>query len=866
MSHEARALEASEGLPAAMVARRRLPLVVLLGVGAVVMAIFGLLVWAGKLPPLNRSDTAIALLLIASFLALVAYGVFSGQVRFRGLDEMAVLTEGWDALPAATVVVRRDGSPIAANAAYLELVRRLGRRRLAGVEHLFAGNPEVAARIYRMQQRLARDGHAEEELHFPAGQSPFSDRPGEGKWLRVSVRLFDCEGDACELWQIEDITSERVNQEKIMRRLRETVVALDELPAGLVVATGDGAVVHLNATLAGWLGVDTARYQPGDLDLADVLPKELLDRLAALKGAPGGSVEAEHLTHVRDAGGIVRPVRVLYQAQYAANGQLALTRTLMLPMRAEQSQLVEQLERFITMAPVGVALVDEEKRIRFMNARLAASAKDLAKLGDVATALVSPQDVRKLDAAIDSVLKARREQVQIEVSLGEEMHTRARVTVTPGPAGGVALFVLDTTLKQSLMEQIEHGQIMQQIGLMASQLAHDLNNLLTPIMGSADILLQRMRVTDPNYELVHNIKSRSWDAARILEQLLAFSRRQTMQPEVLALNDWLMREVKLLRSMMKNRNVRLEADYGSGLWPIKVDPRKLGRVVVNLVRNAEDVMPDGGTITIRTRNVPEREITGKLAEVMAVGDYVLIEVEDTGEGIPPEVMDKIFEPFFTTKPTGKGTGLGLSTVYGFVKQSGGYVFCDSTPGQGTTFRIYLPRHVETEEERRQRQAEAEARQKKAQQDLTGSGVVLVVDDEDTVRDFAVHALKMRGYTVIEAASGEIALDIMEERLASGSGVDLIISDVVMPGMDGPTMVNRLREMGVKTPVVFMSGHAEDAFAKSLDEDMTFVFLSKPFDLRTIAEAVKDALSGGGRRRGAGAGGGERGATKHSNGA
>ncbi len=849
MSVDSGALQGRTDTTSQTVTRRRLPLAVLLSVGALVLGIFGLMILFGYLPPPNRTDATALLILMALVLALVAYGVFSGQVRFSGLDEMAVLAESWDALPTAMVVVRRDGSPITANAAYLDLLRKMGRRRLAGVERLFAGDPEVAARIYRLQQRLVQEGQAEDELHFPSGRSPFPGKEGMGEWLRVRVGLFDCEGDACELWQIEDITRERAQQEEALRRLRETVVALDELPAGLVVASGDGAVVHLNATLAGWLGIDALGYKPGDLDLDDVLPEELLKRLSALKGAPGSTVEAEHLAHIRDASGIVRPVRVLFQAQYASNGQLELTRTLILPMRAEYSQLVEQLERFIAAAPVGVALVDEERRIRFMNARLASAARELAGIGDDAAALVSPQDRRKLEAALDTVLRSRREQVQIDVSMGPEMHTRAQITVAPGPAGGAVLFVLDTTLKQTLMEQIEHGQIMQQIGIMASQLAHDFNNLLTPIMGSADILLQRMRVTDPNYELVHNIKSRSWDAARIVEQLLAFSRRQTMQPEVLAVNDWLMREVKLLRSMMKNRNVRLEADYGTGLWPVKVDPRKLGRVVVNLVRNAEDVMPDGGTITIRTRNVPEGEITGKLAEVMAVGDYVLIEVEDTGEGIPPEIMDKIFEPFFTTKPMGKGTGLGLATVYGIVKQSGGYIFCDSTPGRGTTFRIYLPRHVETEEERRKRRAEAEARKKRARQDLTGSGVVLVVDDEDSVRDFAVHALKMRGYTVIEAPSGELALDLMEERLAAGGKVDLIVSDVVMPGIDGPTMVKKLREMGVETPVVFMSGHAEDAFAKSLDEDMTFVFLSKPFDLRTIAEAVKEALAGGGGQRG-----------------
>ena len=845
MSTRARLASIPSRLRALPPYRRVVALIMMLAglalLGLVASSLFGIV------PGPATMENLLLLSLAAFMLILLALGLATGQLRFQGSKEEAVIAAGWNALPAATLVSRRDGRPLLANAAWYALLARAGRHRLRPVEYLFAGSPELAARIYRLQQRLKNESEVSEELRITPGEllHPGGDAPA---WLRVSARIIECDGQPCELWQVEDVTSQRAAQEEAMTRLRRTITMIDELPAGIVVADGAGQVKHVNATLSRWLGLEQAQL-PGTLELADILPEDLTARLETLQGAPGTRLVSEHETVLRLADGGSRRMRVLYQAQFDMDGRRTTNHTLLVPVDEARGELLEQVERLIAAAPVGIALVDDEGRLKFLNAALAQAAAGRLGISDHVSRLVAPGDVRKLTSALDSVLSGQRPKAQLEVYLFEPDSTRAQITILPGPVGGAVLYVLDTTLRQTLMEQIEHGQIMQQIGMMASQLAHDFNNLLTPIMGSADLLLQRMRVTDPNYELVHNIKSRSWDAARIVEQLLAFSRRQTLQPEVIAVNDWLMREARLLRSMLKNRNVELKTEFGPDLWPVKVDPRKLGRVIVNLVRNAEDVMPDGGTITIRTRNVPERQIQGRLAEVMAVGDYVLIEVEDTGEGIPEEIREKIFEPFFTTKPMGKGTGLGLSTVYGIVKQSGGYVFCDSEVGVGTTFRIYLPRYVESEEERRQRLAEEEERRRRQQQDLTGSGVILLAEDEDPVREFAVHALKMRGYTVLAAPSAELALDIMEERLAAGQNVDLIVSDVVMPGMDGPTMVRKLREMGVKAPVVFMSGHAEDNFAQNLDEDFTFVFLSKPFDLRTIAEAVKEALSGGGKRRG-----------------
>jgi two-component system cell cycle sensor histidine kinase/response regulator CckA len=266
---------------------------------------------------------------------------------------------------------------------------------------------------------------------------------------------------------------------------------------------------------------------------------------------------------------------------------------------------------------------------------------------------------------------------------------------------------------------------------------------------------------------------------------------------------------------------------------VKADITQFEQVIINLVVNARDAMPEsGGRVQIRTRNVGRDDCAGFNEPHLPPADYVLVEVEDNGAGIPPDVIEKIFEPFFTTKEVGKGTGLGLSTVFGIVKQSGGFIFAESAVGQGTVFRIFLPRYVPEEKEEPQK-AEAP----KAAADYTGQGVVLLVEDEDAVRSIGARALKSRGFTVLEATTGLEALEVVEE---VGGKIDLIVSDVVMPEMDGPAMFAELRKRGVKSKVIFVSGYAEEAFAKNLPEG-DFGFLPKPFSIKQLIETVKSHL-------------------------
>ena len=341
-----------------------------------------------------------------------------------------------------------------------------------------------------------------------------------------------------------------------------------------------------------------------------------------------------------------------------------------------------------------------------------------------------------------------------------------------------------------------------------------------------------------------------------MRQLLAFSRRQTLRPQVLDLGE-VLTELNMLLRRLIGEKVELGVVHGRDLWPVKADISQLEQVIVNLAVNARDAMPDGGKLTVRTANVTAAECAKFALKGMPAADYVLVEVTDNGSGIPPEIIDKIFEPFFSTKDVGKGTGLGLSTVYGIVKQTGGFVYPDSVVGKGTAFRIFLPRYVPSAEEAAAALPQTEAPgigsdtilpvgatiAQRAAADMTGQGTILLVEDEEGLRALNARGLKSRGYKVIEAGNGVEALEALEK---NGGEVDLVVSDVVMPEMDGPTLLKELHKRNPGIKFVFVSGYAEEAFEKSLppqDGRKQFDFLPKPFTLKQLIEQVKKTMAG-----------------------
>jgi two-component system, cell cycle sensor histidine kinase and response regulator CckA len=411
------------------------------------------------------------------------------------------------------------------------------------------------------------------------------------------------------------------------------------------------------------------------------------------------------------------------------------------------------------------------------------------------------------------------------------------LVATRDSEGGLILHFIDTTDQKKIEAQFTQSQKMQAVGQLAGGVAHDFNNLLTAMIGFCDLLLQQHGPGDRSFPDIMQIKQNANRAANLVRQLLAFSRQQTLQPRVLNITDALADLSHLLRRLI-GENIALNVVHGRDLGLIKVDQGQLEQVIINLAVNARDAMSGGGTLTIKTDNVELKEPIRRGDELMPPGRYVVIEVGDTGCGIPKENLERIFEPFFSTKEVGAGTGLGLSTVYGIVKQTGGFVLVDSEVGKGATFAIYLPRH---EGEEGAGTTVARADEATMPKDLTGAGTVLLVEDEDPVRLFSSRALKNKGYTVIEADSAEQALEKLAE---SADKIDLVITDVVMPKMDGPSLIKEVRELYPERAlkVIFMSGYTEDNFRKRLGDDVDIHFLPKPFSLKQLAGKVKEVMA------------------------
>jgi two-component system cell cycle sensor histidine kinase/response regulator CckA len=401
---------------------------------------------------------------------------------------------------------------------------------------------------------------------------------------------------------------------------------------------------------------------------------------------------------------------------------------------------------------------------------------------------------------------------------------------------GVLAVLNDATAHKTLEAQLVQSQKMQGIGQLAGGIAHDFNNLLTAISGHCDLLLLAHGVDDPDYPDLVQIRQNSNRAASLVGQLLAFSRKQTLRPQQVDLPEVLSELTHLLNRLIGER-VQLVLRHAPSLGPIRADKRQLEQVLINLVVNARDAMPQGGTIEIATEAVTLLAEIRRDRAVVPAGNYAVVKVSDTGHGIPQDKLAKIFEPFFTTKRQGEGTGLGLSTAYGIVKQTGGFIFVDSEPGEGSTFLLYFPIHEPAADDLAADQP-ATAPEPRRMLSRQGEGVVLLVEDEAPVRAFASRALRLRGYTVLEAESAEAALRLLDDPALD---VDIFVTDVIMPGMDGPSWVREALKQRPNVKVVFVSGYAEDSFADTQERIANSVFLPKPFSLNDLAATVQGQL-------------------------
>ena len=502
--------------------------------------------------------------------------------------------------------------------------------------------------------------------------------------------------------------------------------------------------------------------------------------------------------------------------------------------KVDRGLALAHVEQLLSTLPLGLALVDRDGRFLFAN-------DAFARVLDVEPTKVPPYPgdlviSEDKGVVLDSIRRygsGPKTSGDIAIRLKERPDEVIALSIAGvrGLGGAAVLLGLkdnseEITLKRQLAQQTK----MESIGQLAGGVAHDFNNILTAIIGYCDLMLLRHQPGDGDYDDIQQIKNNSNRAASLTRQLLAFSRQQTLRPQILQLAN-VVADVSSLLKRLLGETVRLEVHHGRGVGAVRADPGQLEQVIINLGVNARDAMPKGGVVHISTLAVGQQEVAAMGSVFLPIGDYVKLSVEDSGVGISKENLSKIFEPFFTTKELGHGTGLGLSTVYGIVKQSGGFIFADSTVGQGTRFDIFLPVH--------RGEAPFVGTGKKEfykPKDLWGSGRVLIVEDEDMVRAVAERALVRQGYVVETASDGEQALELFAE----GKRYDLIVSDVVMPNMDGPTMARNLRETYGDIRLLFMSGYAEEQLRETISLD-NVSFLAKPFSVQQIAEAVHDAL-------------------------
>ncbi|WP_296987254.1 hybrid sensor histidine kinase/response regulator [Thalassospira sp. UBA1131] len=607
---------------------------------------------------------------------------------------------------------------------------------------------------------------------------------------------------------------------------------IERLPVGVCGLDEEGRILYLNRRLASWLGGEPEDFNNGSVELADLIVGDGVNGEVKFKVTGGEPIRC-FVTHSINAPGTgpVRSQAVIFPDPMPAH---------------EWEHALAETERrvrwFFDESPLSIVLADMSGTVTDANRSFIVTAGQNHDkvVGRSILELILPEDRDEVARYLSKAVMGMGKGGQIEARLAGSRGVAAqiylqRVAGRSGEAGALLLNFLDTTEQKNLEEQFAQSQKMQAVGQLAGGVAHDFNNLLTAMIGFCDLLLSRHGPGDPSFADIMQIKQNANRAANLVRQLLAFSRRQTLQPKIINITDALAEMSNLLRRLIGEK-IDLKVSHGRDIGLVKVDPGQLDQVIINLVVNARDAMAgEGGTLTVQTSTEIIDEPTATGTEVIPPGDYVGIKVTDTGIGIPKENLTRIFEPFFSTKERGEGTGLGLSTVYGIVKQTGGFIAVNSEEGKGTTFTIYLPRYEASEEELAETQAVIE---ETPSRDLTGTGAILLVEDEDAVRTFGARALRSKGYDVLEANNGDNALEVLNN---TDKVIDLVISDVVMPGIDGPTLIRMLREKKPELKVIFISGYAEDTYRDELDEENGVHFLPKPFSLKDLATKVKEVL-------------------------
>lgn len=758
-------------------------------------------------------------------------------------DEAASILSSDEVLGASFFALRqpslimRNGKPVYANRAYFDLADSLGVTSIddepPSADLLFSKKEKTAsAALFRLHHTNQLDDMSEETIRT---------LDVDGTYRVFSVRVSTLKSG--QLWQIEEILETGANSSPM----------IVEAPVGLFSIKPDGTVLEMNNVLRGWLGVDAVSTpenmsefieNPGVLLESEQTPGRTIrgdTRLITTKGVVSPTVMSGVWQQV-DSSDIIASVAVYGHSGVGMQRQsLKLAQEQMidpdLPVNTPRRRADDLRLHVHSEAPFGVVQLDSTD----LNAANVVNSNtgflSMVDMDDVAG--VSFASLFEPNQETEQFLSAglQIQDVQIDVWLQGKKKCPVNVYFSSPTDTGCMAYIVDISARKELEHQLIQSQKMQAIGQLAGGVAHDFNNLLTAIRLNTDDLLGRHPVGDPSYPELQKINQTVARAAGLVRKLLAFSRKQTMRAQTLDVTETLS-DLSVLLNQVMIAKVKLEVFHGRDLPSIQADKGQLETVLMNLCVNARDAMDEkgsGGTIILRSAKASDEDLEKDGIKPRAEGGYVLITVSDTGTGMDADTQKKIFEPFFTTKEQGKGTGLGLATVYGIVEQSGGHLRVDSTPDVGTTFKVYIPTSTEKDKQI------APARKipiavKPA--DLSGQGNILFVEDEAAVRTISAKTLRKRGYTVTEAGDGEEAYEILED---ATEPFDLMISDVVMPGMDGPTLLKQGRTLLGDARIVFISGYAEEEFSDLLAEEPDVTFLPKPFTLTQLLEKVKSVI-------------------------
>ncbi len=743
------------------------------------------------------------------------------------LESLGIAGRVLDDDPDARLISRRDGVVIYANAAYFALARDAGVIGPSGlpprIDRLFAQQGAEATKVFRLCRAAKSAAPAEETVYQQIGLAG----GGARRRFEVSTRPVAAADDFIA-WRLRELPVEEKEHDVL-------AASYADFPRPVFALEKSGQIAWANAAMRTALGLARNELQ----HVNDIVLGETAEAVRALWRADSASVNAMIRRRDADPAGAGFSA---FRRGGAGEGFVCVEMT----MAAEAAEAEPtDMSGDISEAPFGLAVIEGEigRDARIVEAnRTFHEAFDWAKKNTPLSRVFAAEAIEEIGEEIRRNAASGGAPRVIDAVVGTGPAARtfglyARPQKRKRGSYGVRrtfLYTIDVTDRKRMEQDHAQDQKLKAIGFIAGEVAHDFNNLLQVIQGNCEQLMLRHPAGDPAYQDLVLIRENAQRAANLTKQLLAYSRTQTLTRKVQSITDILLDFSRFLDRAVGEK-VKVEFVNGRGLPDVKVDRNQLETAIMNLAVNARDAMaPQGGVLTVRTSLVAAADLKARPVSGLGAQDYVLLEIADTGPGVPAEIMGRIFDPFFTTKEEGKGTGLGLSTVHGIIGQMGGAITVENGETAGAVFKVYLPAHAGGADED---PAEEPAAPHVAA-DYSGSGRILVVEDEDPVRAFVVATLERSGYEVTDAEDGVAALDILKD----DAEFDLIVSDVMMPEIDGPSFVAKARaDYGVTAPVIFMSGYAEASVRAQMDQIEGVRYIQKPFPMATLGQRVKEAL-------------------------